>query len=67
MGDEFLSLGKVAKRLGISPYRIAYAIVNGKVPECQHWFVGRRAFSESEIRVIEEFFAARQKKKGAAS
>ena len=57
MPEKFLSLGEVAKRLGVAPYRIAYAIVNGKVPECDNWMVGRRAFSESEIQRLAEYFS----------
>lgn len=57
MGEKFLSLGEVAKRLGVPPYRIAYAIVNGKVADCEHWFVGRRAFSEPEIQRLAEYFS----------
>jgi hypothetical protein len=57
MGEKFLSLGEVAKRLGVAPYRIAYAIVNGRVADCEHWFVGRRAFSESEIQRLAEYFS----------
>ncbi len=57
MTEKFLSLGEVAKRLGVPPYRIAYAIVNGKVPDCENWMVGRRAFSESEIQRLAEYFS----------
>lgn len=58
METIFLSLGEVAKRLGVPPYRIAYVLVNGKVPDCEHRFVGRRAFTEQEIRILAEYFGS---------
>jgi len=56
MGEQFQSLGQVSKRLGVPIHRIAYALVNGKVPDCEKWFVGRRAFSEAEIGRLAEYF-----------
>jgi hypothetical protein len=54
--DNFFSLGQAAKRIGVTTYRIAYAITNNKVPEPKTWMVGRRAFSESEVEVLQKYF-----------
>ncbi|MFN6190223.1 MAG: hypothetical protein ACK48S_04750 [Planctomycetia bacterium] len=65
MADEFVSLGQVSKRLGIPLHRLAYALVNGKVPDCEKRFVGRRAFSESEIQILKDYFDAKDAKRKA--
>jgi len=52
---ELFSLSEVAKRLGVMPYRIAYLHTTGKLPEPER-FLGKRAYSEADIRVIATHF-----------
>jgi hypothetical protein len=52
---ELFSLSEVAKRLGVMPYRNAYLHTTGKLPEPVR-FLGKRAYSEADIRVIASHF-----------
>ena len=66
MGEQYISLGEAAKRLGIQPYRLVYAISCGKVPDSEVRLAGRRAFTESELLTLGSYFAGRDlPKKGA--
>jgi hypothetical protein len=54
--EKYFSLGQAAREIGVTTYRIAYAITNQKVAEPKHWMVGRRAFSESEVQALKKYF-----------
>lgn len=54
--DDIFSIGQVAKRLGIQPYRIAYAIETGQLPDAPFHFLHKRCFKETDIQGIAEFF-----------
>lgn len=54
--EKYFSLGQAAREIGVTTYRIAYAITNQKVAEPKHWMVGRRAFSESEVQALKQYF-----------
>lgn len=54
--EKYFSLGQAAREIGVTTYRIAYAITNQKVAEPQKWMVGRRAFSESEVQALKKYF-----------
>lgn len=49
------SLGQVAKRLGVRPYRIAYAHTIGAIPEPRR-FLGKRVYSPADEAVIGRYF-----------
>jgi hypothetical protein len=53
--DEMYSLGQVAKRLGVRPYRIAYAHTIGAIPEPKR-FLGKRLYTPSDEAVIARHF-----------
>ena len=56
MENRFFSLGEVGRLLKISPYRIAYAITNQKLPEPEYRHAGQRCFTTEDIqRVVEHF------------
>jgi hypothetical protein len=54
--EKYFSLGQAAREIGVTTYRIAYAITNQKVAEPKNWMVGRRAFSESEVQALKKYF-----------
>lgn len=49
------SLGQLAKRLGVRPYRIAYAHTIGAIPEPRR-FLGKRVYSPADESVIARYF-----------
>ena len=49
------SLGQLAKRLGVRPYRIAYAHTIGAIPEPRR-FLGKRVYSPTDEAVIARYF-----------
>ena len=54
--DHIYSIGQVGRRLGVQPYRIAYAIEVGQLPEASFHFLHKRCFTDSDIKRIAEFF-----------
>jgi hypothetical protein len=60
--DHMFSIGQVGRRLGIQPYRIAYAIETGQLPEAQFHFLHKRCFTEADVRGIAQFFGVEVQK-----
>jgi hypothetical protein len=58
--SEVFSLGEVARRIGIQPYRIAYAISTGQVPEASFKFLGKRCFTAEDIGRVAQHFGVTQ-------
>lgn len=54
--NQMYSIGQVGKRLGVQPYRIAYAISVGQLPEASFRFLDKRCFTETDIKEIADFF-----------
>jgi len=55
MTTTVFSIGDVSKLLGIKQHRLAYAHVNGELPEPQRVF-GRRAYSKRDIERAADYF-----------
>jgi hypothetical protein len=53
--DEMFSLGQLARRLGVRPYRITYAHTIGAIPEPQR-FLGKRVYGPADETVIARYF-----------
>lgn len=49
------SLGQLAKRLGLRPYRISYAHTIGAIPEPER-FLGKRVYTPADEEVIARHF-----------
>lgn len=54
--DHIFSIGQVGKILGVQPYKIAYAIEVGQLPEASFHFLNKRCFMEKDIRRMAEHF-----------
>lgn len=57
--DHIFSIGEAGKVLGVQPYRIAYAIETGQLPEAPFMFLHKRCFLEKDIRRMAEHFGVR--------
>ena len=54
--EEHYLLNEVAKRLGVRPYRIAYAIAVGHIPEPQTRIANKRIFCDADIERLATHF-----------
>lgn len=54
--DHIYSIGQVGKILGVQPYKIAYAIEVGQLPEAEFYFLHKRCFFQKDIRRMAEHF-----------
>ena len=54
--DHIFSIGQVGKILGVQPYKIAYAIEVGQLPEASFHFLHKRCFLERDIRRMVDHF-----------
>jgi hypothetical protein len=54
--DHIFSIGQVGKILGVQPYKIAYAIEVGQLPEASFHFLHKRCFLEKDIKRMAEHF-----------
>lgn len=54
--QNIYSIGEVAKLLGLQAYQISYAHSTGQIEEPGLRFCGKRAYTESEIRLIAQHF-----------
>jgi len=54
--DHIYSIGQVGKILGVQPYKIAYAIETGQLPEATFHFLHKRCFLEDDIHRMAEHF-----------
>lgn len=59
--DTYLTIGPVAKQLGIIRWRLAYLIERGDVPGPSMEVPGRRLFTTEDIRKIREALRERAK------
>lgn len=57
--DNIYSIGQVGKILGVQPYKIAYAIETGQLPEASFHFLHKRCFLENDIRRMAEYFGVK--------
>lgn len=57
--DHIFSTGQVAKILGVQPYKIAYAIETGQLPEAEFSFLHKRCFVEADIRRMADHFGVK--------
>ena len=54
--DHIFSIGQVGRILGVQPYKIAYAIETGQLPEASFHFLHKRCFLEADIKRMAEHF-----------
>jgi hypothetical protein len=54
--DHIFSIGQVGRMLKVQPYRIAYAIETGQLPDAAFHFLHKRCFTEADIQRIAQFF-----------
>jgi len=54
--DHIYSIGQVGKILSVQPYKIAYAIETGQLPEAEFHFLNKRCFFEKDIKRMAEHF-----------
>ena len=60
MSKELMSISEIVRRTGIAKHRIVYALETGHIREPQT-LNGRRCFSSSDLRKIQNFFQRRDK------
>jgi DNA-binding transcriptional MerR regulator len=53
---ELLSLRDVARRLGITPHRIAYAHELGKLPDVERRVAGKRIYTAADVKRVAAYF-----------
>ena len=56
MNTQLLSTGQVARLLGIPIHRVIYAHTSGKVQEPSLWFMGKRAYSDDDVKRVATYF-----------
>ena len=61
MKRKQFTLGEVASRLGLKPYRINYAIVTGLVPEPETRLCGKRIFGPTDVKRLARHFGVELK------
>jgi DNA-binding transcriptional MerR regulator len=64
--DAYLTIGAVAKQVGVIRWRLAYLIERGDVPGPSLVVPGRRLFTEEDVRKIRKALAERRISKGMA-
>ena len=52
MNTELFSLGDVAQKCGVKPYRVQYLISTGAVPEPALRVAGKRLWNHAEIAAL---------------
>ena len=57
MKTQTMTLKDAARALRVKPYRIAYALSVGLVPEPKRRFANRRIFSSDDIEILRTHFA----------
>lgn len=62
MSQKLYSLGEVARFVNVPPYKIAYAISVGHLPDAQGRIAGKRAFSEDDVERVATHFRAETSK-----
>ena len=50
MQQHMFSLGEVAQKIGVAPFRITYSITTGLVPDASMRFAGRRVFTQEDVQ-----------------
>ena len=58
-----LSTGEVARRLGLARHQLSYCFQTHKLPEPRR-VCGRRAFTETDLQAIREFFEQQRTRGG---
>jgi DNA-binding transcriptional MerR regulator len=53
---ELYSTGQVARLLGIRQHHIGYAISSGHIPDAKLRFLGKRCFTDADMRRIARHF-----------
>ena len=61
--NELFSLRDVARRLGITPHRIAYAHELGKLPDVERRVAGKRIYTAADVRRVAEYFGIQLEKR----
>ena len=56
MESRMFSLGQVAQKIGVAPFRITYSITTGLVPDASLRFAGRRVFTEEDVQRLANHF-----------
>jgi len=54
------TLGEVASQLGVKPYQVNYALVNGLVPEPETRICGKRIFGPKDIERLATYFKVKE-------
>ena len=63
MNDENLLLTEVARRIGVKPYQITYALSVGRIPEPELRIANKRIFRAEDIATLQRHF---EKRRGTA-
>lgn len=58
--EPILSTGQVGRLLNVQPYRIAYAINTGQLPEASFRFLDKRCFTMTDVERIARHFEIEQ-------
>ena len=61
---ELLSLRDCARRLGISPHRIAYAHEVGHLADVEMRVAGKRIYTAADLKRVAEYFGIELNKEG---
>ena len=61
MPAGFITIGEVARQVGIDRWRLAYLIERGKLPPPSGEVPGRRLFSRADVEKIKQALEAMRK------
>ncbi len=54
--QQIYSTGEVSRIVGVQPYKIAYAILTGQLPEPAFRFLNNRCFTPADLRRVAQYF-----------
>jgi DNA-binding transcriptional MerR regulator len=66
MPKELFLLREAAKRIGVRPHQLDYAILSGFIPQPALRLGTMRVFTESDVKNAKRHFASKQKTKKEA-
>lgn len=63
MPKELFLLREAARRIGVRPHQLDYAILSGFIPQPALRLGTMRVFTESDVKSAKQHFASKQKSK----
>lgn len=63
MNQPFYSTNEAAREIGITPYKLKYAIERGEIEDPSKMFLGRRMFLHYDVERLKEHFQHKNDRK----